>query len=148
MSAYRVALAAGVLVAALSPTSGLTQETRSPLPYIVAPPNTGEAPIVEQPPARLRSGPPRIACWACPSNTCGCVGYYLGGGFAFCRGQPRLPMEGTWGWDYRGHWIPQRILLLWTHGRCYQGGAGAYRVDGPNVLKWLEEKHQEKHAKP
>lgn len=155
MSAYRVPIIVGAFVAAaLAPANGWTQDTRSPLPFIAAPPNVGgsaaggEAPIVEQPPARLRSGPPRIACWACPSNTCAYAGYYLGGGRAWCGSEPRFVTEGTWGWDYHGRCIPQRIFLLWSHGRCYQGGAGAYRIDGPPILKALEEKHREKHGEP
>jgi hypothetical protein len=155
MSAYRVPMIVGVFVtAALCPANGRTQDTRSPLPFIAAPPNVGgsaagsEAPIVEQPLARLRIGPPRIACWASPSNTCAYAGYYLGGGYAFCRGQPRFVTEGTWGWDYHGYWLPQRIFLQWSRGRFYQGGAGAYRIDGPPILKLLEERRQERSAPP
>ena len=139
-----------LLAAALGTASGRTQEPRSPLPYIAAPPNVGsslasaEAPIVEQPPTRPRSGPPRIACWAHPSNTRAYGGSYIGGGSAaFCRGQPRLLTEGTWGWDYRGYLVPHRVFLQWWHGRRYQGGAGAYRIDGPNLLKALHEHRTE-----
>jgi hypothetical protein len=126
---------------------------RSPLLNILAPHNVDSslastaAPIVEQPPARLRSGPPRIACWAIPSNTKADWGYYTGGGSAFCRGQPRLDTEGTWGWDYHGRWIPQRVFLQWWHGRCYQNGAGAYRIDGPQLIKLLR-KHQAERGPP
>lgn len=154
MSAYRIPMAAGILMAALCPASGRTQETRSPLPYIAAPSNTGsssasgDAPIVEQPPARLRSGPPRLACWARPSNTKAYVGYYLGGGSVFsCLSQPRFAAEGTWAWDYQGCWLRRCICLQWWHG-CSQGGAGAYRVDGPNFFKFLKEKHKAESTPP
>jgi hypothetical protein len=117
---------------------------------MVAPSNVGSSlasaeapPIVEQPPARLRSGPPRIACWATPSNIKAYFGYYVGGGSAFCRGEPCLATEGTWGWDYRGRCLPQCVFLQWWHGRRYQGGAGAYRIDGPPVLKALSEHRTE-----
>jgi hypothetical protein len=142
-----------VLTAALAATSGRAQSARSPLPYIAAPSNVGSSrassdpPVVEQPPARLRSGPPSIACWAHPSNTKAYCGYYVGGGSVGCRGQPRLATEGTWGWDYHGCWLPQRVFLQWWHGRCSQGGAGAYRVDGPHPLKTLRE-HAEGRGPP
>lgn len=147
MPACRTPVIATILLAmALCTASGRTQETRSPLPYIAAPPNTAssplgsEAPIVERLPARLRSGPPRIACWAMPSNTKAYRGAYLGGGCpCLCLGQPRLEMEGTWGWDYYGYWIPQRVFLRWWHDRRYQNGAGAYQVDGPRLIKALRE---------
>lgn len=147
MSACRVPKVVGVVVtAALCAANGRTQEARSPLPYIAAPSNTGsspasaEAPIVEHPPKRFRAGPPRLACWACPSNTSAYRGYYLGGGSAFCLGQPRMAAEGTWGWDYHGCWLPQRVLLQWWHGRCFQSGVGAYRIDGPRPLRALRER--------
>jgi hypothetical protein len=143
-------LAGVILTAALGASRGRTQEPSSPLPYIAAPSNTGSssasaaAPIVERPPARLQSGPPRIACWALPSNTKAFCGYYVGGGSAcYCRSQPRFETEGTWGWDYRGCLLPQRGALQWWHGRRYQGGAGAYRIDGPPLLKLLKGHKQE-----
>lgn len=146
MSVFRVPTGLGVfLIAALCSQSGLGQQTYSPLPAIAAPPNVGssaagsEPPIVERPPARLRSGPPRIACWATPSITNAYAGRYIGGGNLFCFGQPRLATEGTWGWDYRGSCLlRQFVFLRWWHGRFRQGGTGAYRVDGPNILKALE----------
>jgi hypothetical protein len=78
--------------------------------------------------------PERIAPYARPSDTGRYVGYYVGGGSP-CFGQDRTSLEGTWGWDYRGFWFPARIMLWWNHGQLYQGGAGAYRTDGPNLLK-------------
>jgi hypothetical protein len=102
-----------------------------------------EPPLVEPVPAggngvppvgRRGSGaPPSVACYAHPSNTKSYCGYYVGGGSAW-RGQPRCLNEGTWGWDYHGCLIPQRVFLQWWHGR-YQGGSGAYKIDGPHFLK-------------
>jgi hypothetical protein len=57
------------------------------------------------------------------------VGYYVGGGCAW-RGEPRYPDEGTYGWDYEGCYFARRVWLLWSHGRRYQGGTGAYASDG------------------
>jgi hypothetical protein len=128
-----LALALGVAVG-----SGAS---RAQLPEITAPPATGtEPPRTEQPPARSQpGGPPRVACWAVPSDTGSYVGYYVGGGSA-CRGGPRAVAEGTWGWDYHGCLIPQRVALLWNRRRR-QGGVGAYKVDGPHLL------HPSKHGR-
>jgi hypothetical protein len=71
-----------------------------------------------------------------PAITPAFVGYYVGGGAA-CLGCPRRVEEGTWAFDYRGHWIPRHIGLGWSHGRLYQGGIGAYEPDGhpvPDVI--------------
>ena len=69
-----------------------------------------------------------------PSTTPGGIGYYVGGGVPLGHGQPRRCDEGTWGWDETGcPWLPTRVRLLWTHGRRYQGGTGAYVTDGPHV---------------
>jgi hypothetical protein len=86
--------------------------------------------------------PPRVACYAIRSDDGHYFGYYVGGGKA-CRGQPRCINEGTWGWDYAGLVLPQRVFLQWSHGRCYKGGVGAYKIDGPQPLKKIVEKaHQ------
>lgn len=85
------------------------------------------------------SGHDRAGCpmsvrpWAVPSNTRFYGGYYVGGGNAYGRGEPRLPNEGTWGWDYGGIWFAKRVILDWTHGRRYQGGTGAYATEGPKL---------------
>jgi hypothetical protein len=65
-----------------------------------------------------------------PSNTLHFSGGYVGGGTALV-GYERQRHEGTWGWDHRGI-ISRRPFLRWFPGRC-QGGAGAYRTDGPHV---------------
>jgi hypothetical protein len=75
---------------------------------------------------------PRVARWAQPSDTGHYVGYYVGGGAPWC-GSPRYRDEGTWGWDYGGLWLRKRVMLDWFHGR-YQGGTGAYRTDGPQLV--------------
>jgi hypothetical protein len=81
-----------------------------------------------------RAGNPTAVAWyAVPSDTGSYVGYYVGGG-APCRGEPRTPDEGTWGWDYQGWFLPRRVMLDWWHGRRYQGGIGHYRtVPAPNL---------------
>src|SRR5262249_50245999 len=74
-------------------------------------------------------GEPAIAPWAIPSDTGHSVGSYIGGGCLFPRkAEPRLPEDGTWGWDYQG-WFPRRVILGWWHGRKFQGGTGAYKTD-------------------
>jgi len=81
--------------------------------------------------SQRRAGyPERIAWYAWPSNTRAYDGYYVGGGAAI-GGSRRCANEGTWGWDYSGWLLPHRVLLYWTHGRLYQGGTGAYKVNGP-----------------
>ena len=91
-------------------------------------------------------GPPPVARWAHPSNTPAYIGYYVGGGCPFCRhGEPRYPCEGTWGWDYSGWCFHRKVDLLWWHGRCYQGGQGAYRTEGPQPLKRLHEHCEDGH---
>lgn len=78
------------------------------------------------------------APYARPSDTGRYVGYYVGGGAAGRRGEPAARDDGTWGWDYHGFgYLPHRVALMWSHGRRYQGGVGAYKTDGrpvPNVL--------------
>jgi hypothetical protein len=79
-----------------------------------------------------------IAPWARPGRTPAYVGYYVGGGApCHCTGEPRLPWEGTWGWDYCGYCFHRRVWLDWFHGRRYQGGIGSYQTDGPELLKAL-----------
>ena len=77
-----------------------------------------------------RAGQPtRVACYAQPSESRHYIPYRVGGGAVVC-GQPPFSHEGTWGWDYQGL-LPRRIRLGWWHGRCTQGGSGAYHTDGP-----------------
>ena len=70
---------------------------------------------------------------AIPSNTSHYGGYWVGGGAPILGGSPTLE-EGTFGWDYFGLTFSKRIALNWTHGR-HQGGAGAYKTDGPRVKR-------------
>lgn len=84
-----------------------------------------------------RAGNPQIqACYAVPSDTGAYVGYPVGGGCAVkhCADLPH-PEEGTWGWDYQGRCLPRRVFLGWWHGRCPQGGTGAYKTEGPHFVK-------------
>jgi hypothetical protein len=85
-------------------------------------------------------GPPPVSCLAQPSNTPAQIGYYVGGGCPCCRhGDPHHVLEGTWGWDWTGFCFHRKVDLLWWHGR-YQGGTGAYKTDGPQILHHLHEK--------
>jgi hypothetical protein len=59
-------------------------------------------------------------------------GYWVGGGKP-CRGDSPFLDEGTFGWDYFGILFTKRVALNWSHGRQSQGGAGAYKTDGPKL---------------
>ena len=66
-------------------------------------------------------------------------GGYVGGGKAL-HGHGRCANEGTWGWDYTPfHSMSPRKFLGWSHGRHYQGGAGAYATDGPKPMEHIKE---------
>ncbi len=83
-----------------------------------------------------RAGYPQsVKHLAAPSNTRFYGWYYVGGGDALWRGEPRLANEGTFGWDYSGILFPKQVALAWSHGRRYQGGTGAYRTVGLAPLK-------------
>jgi hypothetical protein len=83
---------------------------------------------------RRAGNPQETSRLAVPSNGPGYFGYTVGGGsIASHRGDPPLPDEGTWGWDYKGLLLPRKINLLWWHGRRAQGGIGAYKTDGPKL---------------
>jgi hypothetical protein len=91
--------------------------------------------MCNRPKGHARAGwPLSIACWASPSNTPYYCGGYVGGDTAF-GGCPPTAQQGTWGWDYRGLCLSKRIWLGWSNGAREQGGAGAYRTDGPHFLK-------------
>ena len=86
-------------------------------------------------PQQRAGNPLLIAPWARPSDAGGHVGYQVGGGALwYHRADPPHPDDGTWGWDYSGHWFPRRVILMWWHGRRYQGGIGSYRTYGPYLL--------------
>jgi hypothetical protein len=82
-----------------------------------------------------RAGYPRnLAGHLEPSVTLGGIGSYIGGGVCLGRGDPRRRDEGTWGWDETGcRFLRRGAHLGWSHGRRYQGGTGAYRIDGPHI---------------
>jgi hypothetical protein len=73
-----------------------------------------------------------VSCLAQPSDTGAYDGYYVGGGSP-CHGDGPGKEEGTWGWDYPGWCWKSKVALLWSHGRV-QGGTGAYKTDGPQLL--------------
>ncbi len=68
-----------------------------------------------------------------PSYGCHEWGGFVGGG-APVHGDYRCSHEGTWGWDYHGRLFTKRVWLGWHHGRRDQGGAGAYKTDGPHLV--------------
>jgi hypothetical protein len=80
-----------------------------------------------------RAGYPRLLSGHLEtSRTAGGIGYYVGGGVPLGKGEGRRPSDGTWGWDETGsRHFRRRTILGWSQGRKYQGGTGAYRVDGP-----------------
>ncbi len=80
-----------------------------------------------------RAGNPQIvACYAVPSDTGAYIGYQVGGGCPFKKcGEHPTPQEGTWGWDYHGRCLKRNVFLRWWHGRCDQGGTGAYATEKP-----------------
>lgn len=82
-------------------------------------------------------GPPAVAWWAAPSRTAAYQGGWVGGGGNLGHGEPRALNEGAWGWDYLGCLGIRQIWLGWNHGKRYQGGQGAYRVDGHPVKNIL-----------
>lgn len=114
-----------------------SESVRAQIPEIASP--TATVAVPETPPRREQPGrprppgPPRVACWAVPSNTASYCGYYCGGGGWLCFGGPRCAAEGVWGWDYHGCLYPRRIRLLWNR-HCRQGGVGAYKIDGPHLI--------------
>jgi len=101
-----------------------------------------------------RAGYPRaLSGHSETSATSGGIGYHVGGGVPLGHGpgHGRYPDEGTWGWDETGfHLFRRRVILGWSHGRKYQGGTGAYRVDGhplPDPIAGFHGKLTNLHAK-
>src|SRR5438046_2744401 len=90
---------------------------------------TQARPVVAQeipgdPAGHARAGYPLVVSpWARPSDTGRYIGYTVGGGaLSYRKGEPPLPDDGTWGWDYQGGFFRRRVILNWWHGRRYQGG--------------------------
>lgn len=80
-----------------------------------------------------RAGHPQsIKHLAVPSDTGHYIGYYVGGGGP-CLGRPPAEDEGVWGWDYSGVLLHRKVVLRWFWKDRYQGGAGAYHTDGPQL---------------
>jgi len=59
---------------------------------------------------------------------------WVGGGASFRGDSPRIN-EGVWGRDYVGLIYPRIVWPHWLHGRRQQGGTGAYKSDGPRLIK-------------
>ena len=85
--------------------------------------------------SHIRAGCPlNVSDCAHPTNTPAYQGGYVGGGAAF-HGDPPTLEEGTWGRDYVGWRFLRLVFIGWSHGRRYQGGDGAYKTDGPHLIK-------------
>jgi hypothetical protein len=84
-----------------------------------------------------RAGQPQeISRLAQPIQPTRMIGYYIGGGaLNRYKADVALPTDGTWGLDYTGGLFRRRVDLGWWHGRRYQGGAGAYKTDGPKLIR-------------
>jgi hypothetical protein len=88
----------------------------------------------EQIKGQQRTGwPSTVSRWARPSESADDVGYFVGGS-RVCGGMPPGPQEGTWGWDYCGHFFSKRIMLGWGQ-RPHLGAPGTYKTDGPHPLE-------------
>ena len=75
-----------------------------------------------------------VGWWAVPGTNCrNYAAGYVGGGAVVDGDGPDQFEDGTWGLDYIGIVVRKRVFLNWWHGRKYQGGAGAYKTDGPRV---------------
>ncbi|HUY36951.1 MAG TPA: hypothetical protein VMV69_29805 [Pirellulales bacterium] len=59
---------------------------------------------------------------------------WVGGGAGILGDSPRTH-EGVWGRDYVGLVFPRCVWPHWLHGRREQGGSGAYKSDGPRLIK-------------
>lgn len=91
--------------------------------------------------------PDEVSAHAKPSDTGRYYGYQGGGGSWFRRrGDAPTPEEGTWGWDYGGLRFSSFNALTWWHGRRYQGGEGAYRIDNPGLAERLIQKREQKEV--
>lgn len=122
-----------VILAVLSPSPVFSGDWHIPHPHKDGTPEPGVARDI--PHTMERAGwPQSLSKHAMPSRSPTGIGYYIGGGAAWCKGEPRTVREGTWGWDPTG--LPlhrQRVRLAWWHGSKSQGGRGAYRTDGKHV---------------
>lgn len=94
----------------------------------------------------VRAGfPDEVSSHAAPSDTGRYYGYQGGGGsWSWRKGDQPRPEEGTWGWDYGGWKFPSFNALGWWHGRRYQGGEGAYKVEEPGLFEKAKIKQERK----
>jgi hypothetical protein len=82
-----------------------------------------------------RAGQPqRVKRHSRPTYTRAYDAGWVGGGASFRGDAPRMH-EGVWGRDYVGLVYPRLVWPHWLHGRRQQGGTGAYRSDGPRLIK-------------
>jgi hypothetical protein len=92
-------------------------------------------PVVEDD-FRRAGQPQEVSRFARPADVGRSIGYSVGGGaLNRNKAEPAGPADGTWGWDYTGGLFRRRVDLGWWHGRRYQGGSGAYKTDGPKLIR-------------
>jgi hypothetical protein len=120
------------------PHGGFTR-LRAVLLVIVAGLNSEVSALAGEPPpdpchTMARAGwPQEVSRCAKPSDTGAYIGYTVGGGSPFRKGYAPAPASGTWGWDYQGWRFARHVVLRWWREPHYQGGAGAYKTEGPRL---------------
>jgi hypothetical protein len=92
-------------------------------------------------PEKRAGYPSEVSACAQPSDDGGYVGYEVGGGASFGKGDGPTRDQGTWGWDYVGLKWPAFVTLGWWNGK-YQGGSGAYQPDGPRPIQRIERRRE------
>jgi hypothetical protein len=84
--------------------------------------------------------PNEVSCLATVQNPRYYTGYFVGGSeYSHRNGRP-CGNEGTWGWDYSGHWFHRLVRLDFCYPSKFQSGAGRYEPDGPRVCESLHDK--------
>ncbi|MGL4461955.1 MAG: hypothetical protein ACRC1K_07355, partial [Planctomycetia bacterium] len=78
-----------------------------------------------------RAGYPQcLSRLAHPSNSKHYIAGFVGGSRQK-KGEPRKTNEGTWGWDYKSIFFPNKTFLKWGHCRPHQPSEQGYETDGP-----------------
>ena len=95
-------------------------------------PDAGKQPVYSGEHNMARAGNPRsTGRFAKPGQRAVYTQGYIGGSLAF-RGDPPLPEEGVWGWDYTlFRRYQNRIFLGWSHGRPNERAEGRYLNTNP-----------------
>lgn len=128
-------LAAGLLVVLLPAADGMPARGHDLTPWMGRP--ATERRHFQGDPFTRAGNPQCVSPLAAPPESPHEVGYYAGGGARTraARGEERHENEGIWGVDYGGILFPKHVELGWWHGARYQGGSGAYRADGPRLVR-------------